>query len=74
MRRTRIFEVAQQHGWSLHELARRTGISPSTLCLVRSGKRQLGIRFMERVEAAFPEYARDYLFPRDPKPTNGKVA
>jgi transcriptional regulator with XRE-family HTH domain len=49
------------HGWSLAELARRTGVDPHHLGRVENGKRPPTARLADKVDAVFPERRGWYL-------------
>jgi transcriptional regulator with XRE-family HTH domain len=58
---TWITGEVNKRGWTNSELARRAGISPSTLSLVLSGDRKPGISFCVGVARAFDELPEKVL-------------
>lgn len=50
--------VQQERCYSLRGLAQILGFSSAHLCMVLSGKRRPGIRFIRAVAARFPTYRR----------------
>ena len=74
-RSTRVFDLMTERHWSLRETARRlqavapeSALSHAALAYVRQGRVGISARFMDAMEALFPEYDRDYLFPRVEEP------
>lgn len=70
-RTTRVFDLMRERQWSLRETARRledvapeAALSHAAIAYVRQGKVGISARFMDAFERLFPEYDRDYLFPR----------
>ena len=50
--------IQQERYYSLRGLAQVLGFSSAHLCMVLSGKRRPGIRFIRAVAARFPAYRR----------------
>lgn len=61
-----MFERAGALGWSIHDLAQRSGLSAETLYKLRDGKRGAGRRTIEGLLRAFPNLSyRDLFVPAD---------
>jgi predicted transcriptional regulator len=60
--RTTAFDAADALGWDMDELARRSGVPPSTLYMVRRGVRGVGSKTMLGLRRAFPHLSFDQLF------------
>lgn len=64
--KTTAFERAEGLGWSIAELADRSGLSVETLYKLRDGSRQPGQRTIEGLLSAFPNLGyRDLFVPSD---------
>jgi transcriptional regulator with XRE-family HTH domain len=60
--RTTAFERAEQLGWSIRELSRRSGVAVETLYKLRSGERQPAWTTIEGLLRAFPNLSYRDLF------------
>ena len=60
--RTTAIERAEQLGWSIHDLARRSGLSVETLYKLRDGTRSPGPKTIEALLQAFPNLSYRDLF------------
>lgn len=68
MLRTTAFERAEQLGWGVRELSRRSGLSREVLYKLKAGKRQPGLRSIEGLLRAFPNLSyRDLFVPVEPR-------
>ena len=67
---TTAFERADQLGWSMSELHRRSGVSMAALYKYRTGERSPGPKAIEGLLRAFPNLSYRDLFqaiePREP--------
>ena len=64
--RTTAFERAQALGWTIAELAERSGLSLETLYKLRDGTRKPGPKAIEGLMQAFPNLGyRDLFAPSD---------
>jgi transcriptional regulator with XRE-family HTH domain len=57
-----VQELMDKHGWSLGQLAARSGVSKAQLSRIFSEKRGAGARTMEGILRAFPEADKNRLF------------
>jgi transcriptional regulator with XRE-family HTH domain len=57
-----ILQLAKQRGWNYAELARRSGVSPSTISRWIQGKRGAGRCLISGFIKAFPEEQIERLF------------
>jgi transcriptional regulator with XRE-family HTH domain len=57
-----VQELIDKHGWSLGQLAARSGVSKAQLSRIFSEKRGAGARTMEGILRAFPEADKNRLF------------
>lgn len=60
--RTRAFDLALVMGWSVDELAERSGIPRSTLYAIRAGDRKVGPKTITGLMRAFPKVPFERLF------------
>ena len=62
----RVFQVAEQEGYTLRGLARAVGMSHSTLIDYREGRRPPSGRFIAAVRRlpGWERYSLEYLFPQ----------
>ncbi len=60
--RTTAFQAAEAKGWSIAELAKRSGIPPSTLYQIRLGRRAPGPSVIPGIMRAFPDLPFERLF------------
>lgn len=60
--KTRAFEVAEIMGWSVDDLAERSGIARSTLYAIRAGDRRVGPKTIAGLMRAFPKLPFERLF------------
>ena len=60
--RTRLFDVAALHHWSVKQIAHRTGLTARGLYYVKRGQRKPGARFITAVLRAYPLYKYEELF------------
>lgn len=64
--KTTAFDKATALGWSMSELAKRSGLSVETLYKLRTGDRGPGQRAIEGLMRAFPNLSyRDLFVPSD---------
>lgn len=60
--RTTAFEAADALGWSVGDLAKRSGIPASTLYEIRNGRRFVGPKTIPGIRKAFPQLSFEQLF------------
>lgn len=60
--RTKAFELAELLGWSVDDLAIRSGIPRSTLYAVKKGDRGVGPKVITGLMRAFPQTPFERLF------------
>jgi len=63
--RTTAFERAEQLGWSIDDLARRSGLSLASLYKLKDGSRSPGPKAIEGLLNAFPNLSYRDLFVPD---------
>ncbi len=59
---TLAFDAAEAKGWSMKDLARRSGIPESTLYKIKQGERFVGTKTVEGIMRAFPDLPYERLF------------
>jgi transcriptional regulator with XRE-family HTH domain len=57
-----VEELIKKRGWSERQLAMKSGLSPTTISRVITGKRGAGTRTLTGIRKAFPEEPLDRLF------------
>ena len=57
-----VQELMKEHGWSIGQLAVKSGVSKAQLSRLLSEKRGAGARTIEGILRAFPEADRNLLF------------
>lgn len=75
--RTTAFEAAEAKGWTIEELAHRSGIPRSTLYQIRLKRRRPGPKVIPGIMRAFPDLPFERLFVSDDSATaqrDGNVA
>jgi transcriptional regulator with XRE-family HTH domain len=60
--RTTAFEVAEVLGWSVDQLAEKSGVARSTLYAIRAGDRRPGPKVIAGLMRAFPHLTFERLF------------
>lgn len=60
--KTTAFEAAEAKGWTMAELARRSGIPRSTLYSLQRGYRSVGPKVIPGIMRAFPDLPFERLF------------
>ena len=68
MLKTTAFDKAEQLGWSIPELARRTGLSKEVLYKMKQRRRSPGPKAIEAMLRAFPNLGYRDLFLPDDRP------
>lgn len=60
--RTTAFDAAEALGWDINELAKRSGVTASTLYEIRKGRRFVGPKTIPGLRRAFPHLSFEQLF------------
>lgn len=55
-------ELMMKKGWSINQLALKTGLSSATVSRILTGKRGAGTRTLKGIRRAFPDEPLDKLF------------
>lgn len=60
--KTTAFQAADALGWSMEELAQRSGVPASTLYEIKRGRRGVGPKTIPGLRRAFPHLSFEQLF------------
>ena len=68
-----VWKLAEERGWIMAELARRTGVSPQHLNAIKNGEKGIGEKTLQRFSSALGATVESLLAPDSPGRTAGRI-